>query len=281
MLEFAEVSFNYSPGRPILKNVSLKVQKGEFVAIVGRNGSGKTTLTKLAMSLLKPAEGQIIFNGVNTKKHTVADIARHIGYVFQNPDRQIFRDTVAQEVAYGPEQLGFTAVQKAQAVELALAHTGLTGLAEAYPRALSKGQKQRVAIASALAMQPEMLILDEPTSGQDAREREKLLNLLVDLNAQGMTIILITHDMDILVRYVPRVIVMAEGSKVFDGQVSELFAGGRLIDGWGLVEPVPVRISREMAKYNVPPTLQIEELCQCLAGILQGGKINAEDCTAN
>lgn len=275
MLEFAGVNFNYSPGKPILKNVSLKVKDGEFVAVVGRNGSGKTTLTKLAMSLLKPAEGQVMFNGINTKKHTVADMARHIGYVFQNPDRQIFRDTVAQEVAYGPEQLGFAADRKAQAVEQALALTGLAGLAEAYPRTLSKGEKQRVAIASALAMQPQMLILDEPTSGQDARERERLLQLLVNLNNQGMTIILITHDMDILARYVPRVIVMAEGVKAFDGKVSELFTGGQIIDGWGLVEPAAVKISREMLKYGVPATMRIEELCKCLDEVLQGGGINA------
>ena len=260
MLEIANVSFSYTTSRPILSDVSLTIAEGEFVAVAGRNGSGKTTLTKLFMSLIKPVSGTVSFNGVNTKKHAVADMARVIGYVFQNPDRQIFQDTVANEVAYGPKQLGFSTERIDEVVRQALALTGLSELAQTYPRTLSKGQKQRVTIASALAMQPKMLILDEPTSGQDVIERNSLLQLLARLNENGLAIILVTHDMDILSRYPSRVIVMNAGSKVFDGKVSRLFAGDINVSAWGLKEPAAVIISRELAKYGVKPALVIETL---------------------
>jgi energy-coupling factor transport system ATP-binding protein len=261
----SQITFAYKAGCPMIQEVSLSVAAGEFIAIAGRNGSGKTTLTKLMMSLIKPSHGQLTFNGTDTRKYSPADMARHIGYVFQNPDRQIFRDTVAAEVAYGPEQLGFDQERTAAAVQQALAMTGLTGLAEMYPRVLSKGQKQKVAIASALAMQPKMLILDEPTSGQDAKERDHLLKLLVELNKQGIAIVLVTHDMEILARYVSRVVVMSRGVKVFDGTVSQLFAGNEEVNSWGLVAPVAVKISREMGMLGVDSSLLVEELASNLS----------------
>ena len=260
MLEMIGVCFAYQRGKPILRDVSLQVAVGEFVVVAGSNGSGKTTLTKLLMGLLKPEAGEILLDGVTTAKKTVAAMARHIGYVFQNPDRQMFRDTVFKEVAYGPEQLGFTSEQVKQQTAAALAATGLTEVAANYPRSLSRGQKQRVAIASALAMKPRVLILDEPTSGQDAEQREHLLQLLDDLNKEGITIILVTHDMDILARYAHRVLVMAGGSKAFDGSARELFTGTYPLTEWGLAEPAAVEISRELASYGISAALSIAKL---------------------
>jgi len=273
VLEMTGISYHYQPGKPAVDNVSLRIQAGEFVAIAGRNGSGKTTLTRLIMSLIKPASGQIILNGVNTSKQSPGDIARHVGYVFQNPDSQIFRDTVASETAYGPEQLGFTTPEIASAVAEALEQTGLTALADAYPRGLSRGQKQRVTIASALAMKPDILILDEPTSGQDAKEKENLLRILTELNEQGKTIILVTHDMDILARYARRAVVMASGAKVFDGTVAELFAQGNDVQKWGLREPAIMNISRKLSKVGVLPALTATELSQQISERLQGGRM--------
>ncbi len=263
MLEFDNVSYCYKRGQYAVKDVSLKVAAGEFVAVVGRNGSGKTTLTRLVMALLKPAGGRIMLDGRDAAGRSTADMARQIGYVFQNPDRQIFRDTVAAEAAYGPEQLGFSADEAAAAVAEALTATGLSEMAEAYPRSLSKGQKQRLAVASTLALRPRMLILDEPTSGQDAREKLALMELLAGLNANGVAIVLVTHDMELVARYAGRAVVMAEGRKVFDGSIRELFAGGELAT-WGLREPAAAAISRRLADLGVAPAIMPAELVRAV-----------------
>ena len=244
MLKVENLHYSYQSGEYAVKDVSFGVTAGEFVAIAGRNGSGKTTLTRLIMALLKPAGGRILLDGAPAEGLSTADMARHIGYVFQNPDRQIFRDTVAAEVAYGPEQLGFDGGRAAAAAEQAIAAAGLSSLAAAYPRTLSKGQKQRVAIASALAMRPRMLILDEPTSGQDASEKLRLMELLARLNADGMSIILITHDMELLSRFARRTIVLDAGVKVFDGPSAQLFAGRQDVREWGLRAPAAVQIAQ-------------------------------------
>lgn len=260
MLELHSVDFGYKARTKALRNVSLTIQPGEFIAVAGRNGSGKTTLTRLIMGLKKPLSGKILFDGKNTGTDTPADMARHIGYVFQNPDRQIFRDTVFDEVSYGPEQLGFRADRVGEFVNEALAATGLSSLASAYPLSLSKGQKQRLAIASALAMQPEMLILDEPTSGQDAKERRQLMLLLAQLHRQGKTILLITHDMDLLACLAERVIVMDQGCKAFDGITEELFRDEERLKAWGLTEPTAVKISHALAGSGIEQTSSTERL---------------------
>ncbi len=260
MLELRSVDFGYTAQTKILKNVSLIINRGEFVAIAGRNGSGKTTLTRLMMALKKPSHGEILFEGKNIKKCTPADMARHIGYVFQNPDRQIFRDTVFDEAAYGPEQLGFSTKEIRELVHEALASTELSNLAMAYPLSLSKGQKQRLTIASALAMQPKMLILDEPTSGQDARERQQLMMLLSKLHRQGKTILLITHDMELLARLAQRVIVMDKGCKAFDGTTEELFRDESGLKTWGLSEPTAIKISRALASSGIEQTSSTVQL---------------------
>lgn len=264
MLEIDNVSFCYKEGHYAVREVSLAVAAGDFVAVAGRNGSGKTTLTRLVMGLIKPKTGRVLLDGRDVAALTTADMARHVGYVFQNPDRQIFRDTVAEEAAYGPEQMGFGAAEARDAVAAALAATGLEQLAGAYPRALSKGQKQRLAIASALAIKPRLLILDEPTSGQDAREKAALLELMAGLNANGTGIVLVTHDMEVLARYARRAVVLADGRKVYDGGVRELFAGGADIAAWGLREPAAARISRSLKKLGAPAAMLPEELTSAI-----------------
>lgn len=254
LLDIQNIVFDYPNGGRALAGVDFAVNAGEFVALAGRNGSGKTTLTRLAMTLLKPAAGTIRFAGENTSGLTPADMARNIGYVFQNPDRQIFRDTVAKEAAYGPEQLGFSPEDREQAVAWALRMTGLTELADSFPRQLSRGQKQKVAIASAIAMRPKLLILDEPTSGQDPWEARNLMELLTDLNKQGITIILVTHDMELIAQYAGRAVVLDSGHKVFDGTPAELFTGSQDIAAWGLKPPAAVALSRQLDGVNAENT---------------------------
>ncbi|WP_378951471.1 energy-coupling factor ABC transporter ATP-binding protein [Pelosinus sp. sgz500959] len=262
MLELQKINFAYKGKAPVIHDVSLTINSGEFIGIVGRNGSGKTTLTRLIMALLKPISGDILFQGNTIANPTPAKMAHHIGYVFQNPDRQIFHDTVAEEAAYGPKQLGYNPEQIKAFVTESLAVTGLSELTNAYPLSLSKGQKQRLTIASALAMQPKILILDEPTSGQDARERDDLLQLLRKLNGQGMTILLVTHDMELLSACAQRAIVMAKGHKAFDGTIAQLFEDTTQLASWGLIEPAALTISRQLADLGLKQTASIHELSQ-------------------
>lgn len=280
MLELNNVTFGYKRELPVIHNVSLTIGSGEFGAVVGRNGSGKTTLTRLIMALKKPTAGDILLDGKNMKKSGPADMARSIGYVFQNPDRQIFRETVIAEAAYGPEQLGYSQQQISKLVDHALAVTELSDLASAYPLSLSRGQKQRLAIASALAMQPRMLILDEPTSGQDGRERDRLMKLLASLNKQGIAILLVTHDMDLVATYAQRVLVMDKGTKAFDGSVAELFGNAPQLVKLGLIEPTAMHISRALSDYGIKPTASISQLSNHLIDIA-GRKTHAKSSTAN
>jgi energy-coupling factor transport system ATP-binding protein len=225
----------------------------------------------MAMSLIKPDSGTITFQGQNTANLTPADMSCSIGYVFQNPDRQIFRDTIATEVAYGPEQLGFSPEEINQAVAWALTMTGLTELAGSFPRLLSRGQKQKVAIASAIAMRPKMLILDEPTSGQDPWDVQNLMELLTSLNQQGITIILVTHDMELIARYAARVAVLDKGYKVFDSSPAELFTGTYNIAAWGLLPPTSIALAHQLGGINAKNTV---ELVNEVASTINGRKEN-------
>ncbi|HWR39876.1 MAG TPA: ABC transporter ATP-binding protein [Patescibacteria group bacterium] len=281
MLDLQRICFGYSNNIMLLKELNLHISAGEFIVVAGRNGSGKTTLTKLMMGLLKPTTGHVLFEGEDVTGQGADRMARHVGYVFQNPDRQMFRDTVGQEVAYGPEQLGFETAATAAAVEEALRLTDLTDLAGVYPRTLSKGRKQRVAIASALAMKPRLLILDEPTSGQDAGQREQLLSVMTRLNRQGMTIMLVTHDMEILTRYASRVLVVGDAGLAFDGMVETLFNGDYPLAQWGLSEPAIVKISRGLSALGVATVFAAEELQKNIQPLLRKGDGHEPHSTAH
>lgn len=264
MLEIDQISFAYPGQEPALKNVSLTIKEGEFIGLAGRNGSGKTTLTRVMVGLAKPAGGRVMLDG-QTTKHCRPDVmAKAIGYVFQNPDRQIFRDTVALEAAFGPEQLGWSEQERQSAVQEALRLTGLEHVAQSYPRGLTRSLRQRIAIASALALRPRLLILDEPASGQDLEERRQLMELLAGLNAKGISILLVTHDMDSLLQYTARTVVLHKGEKVYDGPTVELFSDdGTSLDGWGLRAPDAAAVA---AKVNLKsgPVRSIEELAAAL-----------------
>lgn len=271
MLEIREVSFSYPGQSPALKNVSLSIVADEFIGLAGRNGSGKTTLTRLMVGLAKPAAGQVILDGKPAKDCGPAVMARSVGYVFQNPDRQIFRDTVATEVAYGPEQMNWSEAERQGAVSDALAMTGLTEFADAYPRGLARSFRQKIAIASALALKPRMLILDEPTSGQDQEEKTQLMHLLNELNQQGIGVILVTHDMELLLEHTRRTVVLHHGEKVYDGPTIELFADpARDVDVWGLRVPDAAAIAGKLAKITAT-VRSVEELAVCIQQHL-GGK---------
>ena len=271
MLDIQQVSFAYPGHAPALKEVSLTVAAGDFIGLAGRNGSGKTTLTRLMVGLAKPVSGQVLLDGQNTIQCGPATMARAIGYVFQNPDRQIFRDTVAQEVAFGPEQMEWSDSERAEAVAAALNMTGLEPVAAAYPRGLTRSFRQRVAIASALALKPRLLILDEPTSGQDAEEKAQLMSLLDELNQQGIGVILVTHDMELLLAHSRRAVVLHQGEKVFDGPTEELFAAAAAtqVTEWGLRVPDVAAVAGKLEK-SVGAVRTVEQLADRIEGQLRG-----------
>ena len=271
MLDIQQVSFAYPGHAPALKEVSLTVAAGDFIGLAGRNGSGKTTLTRIMVGLAKPVSGQVLLDGRNTLQSGPAVIARAIGYVFQNPDRQIFRDTVAQEVAFGPEQMDWSDNERTQAVADALRMTGLESVAAAYPRGLTRSFRQRIAIASALALKPRLLILDEPTSGQDAEEKAQLMTLLDGLNQQGIGIILVTHDMELLLAHTRRAVVLHQGEKVFDGLTEELFAAttATKVSEWGLRVPDVAAVAAKL-KNPLGAVRTVEQLADRIEGQLRG-----------
>lgn len=271
MLDIQQVSFAYPGHAPALKEVSLTVAAGDFIGLAGRNGSGKTTLTRIMVGLAKPVSGQVLLDGRNTLQCGPAVMARAIGYVFQNPDRQIFRDTVAQEVAFGPEQMDWSDNERMQAVADALRMTGLESVAAAYPRGLTRSFRQRIAIASALALKPRLLILDEPTSGQDAEEKSQLMKLLDELNQQGIGIILVTHDMELLLAHTRRAVVLHQGEKVFDGLTEELFAAttATKVSEWGLRVPDVAAVAAKL-KNPLGAVRTVEQLADRIEGQLRG-----------
>lgn len=238
MLEAKNVNFAYMRGQPVINDMDCRIEDGEFVALLGHNGSGKTTLSRLFMALCHPRSGEIMVDGEDIVKCEPADLADKIGYVFQNPDLQILEDTVFDEVAYGPRAKKLTNETINSQTTEALEAMGLTELKNEYPRLLSFGQKRRLGVAAALALNPRTLILDEITNGQDALEKENMMQYLQAINAKrGITIVLISHDMDIVRRFAKRAIVLHHGNKVFDGTPQELFNGSQPVERWGLRRP--------------------------------------------
>lgn len=268
MLEFKDVCFNYGNGVPVLEHINIQIGPGEFIGLGGRNGCGKTTVTRLLMGLEKPVSGEILHDGKVINDDDASARSHYIGYVFQRPERQMFRSTVEDEVAYGPQQLGMSRDEAAAAVAEALAMTGLSHLAKAYPPNLNRGEKQRVAIASAIAMHTSCIILDEPTSGQDSADKKMLMELLTDLNKKGMTILIISHDMDIFAQYCQRVIVIGNHTKAFDGTPQELFTQREDLYDLGLSRPESVALSMAVPGMKYCRSMQefTEEMLRRIGG---------------
>ncbi|MEM3815636.1 MAG: energy-coupling factor transporter ATPase [Candidatus Bathyarchaeia archaeon] len=213
----------YPGGIQALKGVSLEIYKGEIVAIVGQNGSGKTTLVKHFNGLLKPTEGYVSVFGMDTRKKSISELSRKVGYVFQNPDNQIFSSSVREEVMFGLKNMGYPIDEIEKKIDWALSFVGLKGLEEEHPFKLSKAERQLLAFASILAMEPEIIIVDEPTTGQDWNGTLKMMNMLRELNNRGHTIIIVTHDMNIVANYATRMVVLHGGYILTEGKPRDLF----------------------------------------------------------
>lgn len=215
MIEFDKVNFGYEKTET-LKNISFTIEKGDFVAILGANGAGKTTLSKLFGGILKPKSGNVTVMDMNTKTTKTSKLAKHIGFLFQNPDRQICKNTVRDEIAFGLKCVGCSAEETAERTEKTLLDFSFNG--DDNPFMLSRGERQRLALASLIAVNPEILILDEPTTGLDYGECIHIMDTISQLNRTGVTIIMVTHDMEIVLDYAKKVMVLADGNLLaFDG----------------------------------------------------------------
>ena len=225
VIEARDLTFRY-PGAMTdsLAGVNLSIRQGEFVAILGQNGSGKTTLAKHFNGLLKPSSGAMLVEGKPTGAHKKRDLARLVGYVFQNPDHQIFASTVREEVSFGPKVLGEDPGTAKRNVERALAATELTGFEDKSPFLLARGERERVAVASVLAVKPRVIVLDEPTTGLDYNHQLETMKMLKNLNDEGHTVIIITHAMWIAESFASRTVMMKEGRVIADGPTRNVFA---------------------------------------------------------
>ena len=252
MIEVKNVYFTYPNGVEALRGVSLRIDRGEFVAIMGQNGAGKTTLVKHFNGLLKPTKGEVIVDGVNTKETSVAALARKVGYVFQNPDHQLFCETVEKEIAFALKNFGFDEELIKKRVDWALNLLGLTQYRESSPFMLSGGERKRLALASVLAWDPEVVILDEPTIGQDYAQKEKLRQFILQLRAQGKTIVIVTHDVEFVADCSPRVVLMANGRIVADGKAEEILTNPKLLAEASVVPPQVTQIFMELEHLGFP-----------------------------
>jgi len=246
MIEVRNVYFTYPNGVEALKGVSLHIDRGEFVAIMGQNGAGKTTLVKHFNGLLKPTKGEVLVDGVNTKEVSVATLARKVGYVFQNPDHQLFCETVEKEIAFALKNFGFDEELIKKRVDWALNLLGLSQYRESSPFMLSGGERKRLALASVLAWDPEAIILDEPTIGQDYAQKEKLRQFILQLRAQGKTVVIVTHDVEFVADCSPRVVLMANGRIVADGKAEEILTNPRLLAEASVIPPQVTQIFMEL-----------------------------------
>lgn len=229
LLEVKNLSFGYNKGQQTLKNVSLSVKKGEMVSIVGRNGAGKSTFSKLVCGFEDPNQGEIFFEGQDLLKENIRSRAKKIGYVMQNPNQMISKTMIYDEVALGLQKSGKSEEEIRAKVEETLKICGLYPFRNWPISALSFGQKKRVTIASVLVQDPKLIILDEPTAGQDFKHYTEIMEFLRGLNEQGVTVIMITHDMHLMLEYTPRALVFSDGQLIDDCRASQVLCNPELV----------------------------------------------------
>ncbi|MCG8513302.1 MAG: energy-coupling factor transporter ATPase [Halanaerobiales bacterium] len=250
VIEFDQVTHQFKNGYKGLDNISIKINKGEFISILGMNGAGKSTLVSHIIGLLRPTKGTVLVNNEASVKFTVAEMARRVGFIFQNPNHQIFNDTVHKEITFGPKNLGWAEEEIERAAIQITRVASLEGMENKDPEGLSIGEKQRVALASILVMDPDILILDEPTTGQDQNSLDDMMAIVAELHRRGKTIIMITHDMDVALQYSNRVALMHKGKILWQGPVQEAFFQKQVLEQARLNQPEVLKIANLILKEN-------------------------------
>ena len=249
MIQAEHVSFSYSDQGPTVQDVSFHIEKGDFVAILGANGAGKTTTVRLIDGLIRPTQGKVLIHGADTATSPVSERARRVGFLFQNPDRQICKNTVREEILFGLKTVRGDESEEAlnARCEEVLKDFGFSGDEE--PFSLSRGQRQRVALASILAVEPEVLILDEPTTGLDYLECCHIMDRIRRMNReQQVTVVMVSHDMEVVLDYAQRALVMAGGKLLADGPVREIFRDAELMEKASILPPQMIGLSLRLGE---------------------------------
>ena len=280
ILELKNLSFVYGQGTPFEKkavdNVSLSINEGEFIGIIGHTGSGKSTLVQMLNGLIKPTEGQVLLDGIDiwSKPKEIRKIRFKVGMVFQYPEYQLFEDTVYKDISFGPANMGKTGEELDKAVRKAAEFTGLKNeLLQKSPFDLSGGEKRRAAIAGVIAMDPDVLVLDEPTAGLDPMGRDVLLSQIVQYHKERKnTVLLVSHSMEDIARVADKIIVMNESHLVMFDNTKEVFSHGRELEQIGLKVPQITRIMLELKEkgFDIPDgILTVNEALSCVLKLLK------------
>lgn len=252
--------FSYLGDKNQVDDVSLKFKKGDFVAIIGQNGAGKTTLCRSIIGLLKPSSGTIKVADIDVSTKSVAELAATVGYCFQNPDEQIFKDSVEDELYFGARNLGRDDEHTKERIEQIMKDVGLERYRNVWPKYLSKGERQRLTMGSIIAMDPDIVIVDEPTTGQDWRETIWIMELLKKINDEGKTVIIITHNMEIVCRYCNRVLTMRHGQVLLDGTPAQVFAQPDVL-ATAYVQPTDITCIAQALDYMPDDIISVDDFC--------------------
>lgn len=263
-----EASFRYPGGVVAVDRVSLEIAPGEVVGIAGDNGAGKSTLARLLNGLLRPAAGSVTVDGLDTRRQEVRVIARTVGLVFQHPRSQLFARTVREELEFGPRNLGLAPAEVQARVARVAARLALDDVLGTSPFELPAPRRRQVAIASVLTMEPRVLVLDEPTTGQDDRMASVVADIVRDVRAEGSAVVCISHDMRLLASAADRIVVMAAGRIVGDGTPRAVFTDLDVLEAAGLLAPQVTRLGLALPqRHGLPPVLGVRELVEDLGAI--------------
>jgi len=254
-LTLEHVTFTYPTGVRALDGINLAIKSGELAALVGENGAGKTTLVKMLNGLLRPQEGKVTVGGWNTADFSTAELASRVGFLFQNPDEQLFERTVRREIAFGPSNQGFPARKVASRTKAALETVELADSADQNPYDLEPFERKLLALAATLAMETPVLVLDEPSIGQDAAGRHRISRILKELHKRGRTILLISHDLDFCAENAERAIVMAHGHILADGTTADVFSQTDTLLKAAVFPPQLIRLAQTLKMSANPLTI--------------------------
>jgi energy-coupling factor transport system ATP-binding protein len=254
MITIENVSFRY-PGAnsDVLNDVTLNIGDGEFVAIMGENGAGKTTLVKMLNGLLKPTKGRVLIDNMDTRARSVAQLSRDVGLIFQNPDHQLFAETVSEELSFSLRNFGFPEEVIHRRVTHILASLDLEKYTKSSPFVLSGGERKRVALAAILVWDPKHIIMDEPTIGQDYLQKDRLRNFIIQLISQGKTIAIVTHDVEFVAECKPRVILLSKGEVIADGPAGRILTKSALLEKASLLRPQIAELMQQLNGLSSPP----------------------------
>ena len=253
MISVQNVDFHYPDGPAVLQGVNLEIRDGEFVAIMGENGAGKTTLVKMFNGLLKPTTGTVTVDGIQTKEKSVAQLSRNVGLIFQNPDNQLFAETVTQELGFSLRNFGFPDDVVEKRVTSYLHILDLERYQNSSPFVLSGGERKRVALAAILVWDPKHVIMDEPTIGQDYLQKERLRNFITQLISQGKTVVIVTHDVEFVAECKPRVVLLSHGSIIGDGPATQILTESNLVEQASLVMPQIAALMNSLVDVGTDP----------------------------